>query len=656
MHKNKLLIILLTLFHYSIGNAQQNIYVSPTGSDSYNGLSQNCTSGLNGPVLTLQRAKQVASGFISATMPMDVIVNIASGTYITTSILNFGPADSGQNGKTVTYKALTPSNPPHISGGLSLSGGWTYDGSLWWKDIGSLYSRQLYMNGQKCKRARSEDDEPYYLYEGTDGFFTFCSNSNFLNWSLSQTQINDLEIVANNEWKSNRIPIKMRCPLQLKVADTIWKYNHQQQFKCGNKISWLENSKYLINVDKEWYIDRNITGQHRLYIKTSSTTVAPQNVVIPQTESFIYGSGAHDIIFNGLIFEYTTWNGPSNFSSALQSNEGLAVVQGDFYYDVNNMAIPTNPKATTIPSPVMFHYSDRITFTNNTFQHIGSAGLRFIGNCNNNIICSNNFSDIAASGISLGEADHLGGSDNLIANNMIENVANEYMGGSGIFITSSIKTSILNNTIKDMPYSGISIGWGWKEAWRTGNNTIAYNNINCSTQRADMNDIAGIYTLGGQKNALTSARTSIHHNYILNYHKEYGAIYLDEGSSDVDVNYNVIELIDCPSFVVGDFVNWNVVTHSDAHNNVISNNYFASAYPNPSVPPPPQAGISIPSSNNTESANVSCPVTTSTDPVTGKVTIVSTTLPTCAQNIKNATGVNAAFNCSTITLPTITCP
>lgn len=52
-------------------------------------------------------------------------------------------------------------------------------------------------------------------------------------------------------------------------------------------------------------------------------------------------------------------------------------------------------------------------------------------------------------------------SNNLITNNLITTVAVEFQDAAGIFVGFTQYTTISQNTIVDVPWSGIAIGWGW---------------------------------------------------------------------------------------------------------------------------------------------------------------------------------------------------
>ena len=49
----------------------------------------------------------------------------------------------------------------------------------------------------------------------------------------------------------------------------------------------------------------------------------------------------------------------------------------------------------------------------------------------------------------------------MVSNNLIRGVGREFVDAAGIFVGFTRRTLVSNNTISDVPWSGIAIGWGW---------------------------------------------------------------------------------------------------------------------------------------------------------------------------------------------------
>lgn len=131
----------------------REFYVSPYGNDANSGTA-------DAPFLTIQRAKDAVDE-INETMTGDIIVNIAEGTYEMERHLSFRTEDSGFNGYDVIYRG-NKQNPPLLSGGTDISGGWEVHNAtkgIYVKKLeGFDAMRELYVNGERRFMAQTEDE------------------------------------------------------------------------------------------------------------------------------------------------------------------------------------------------------------------------------------------------------------------------------------------------------------------------------------------------------------------------------------------------------------------------------------------------------------------------------------------------------------------
>ncbi len=145
---------------------------------------------------------------------------------------------------------------------------------------------------------------------------------------------------------------------------------------------------------------------------------------------------------------------------------------------------------------------------------------------------------------------------NTISNNYITRVSDTLYSGAGINSYYCEELSIVHNEISDLPYTGISLGWGWSsEAIGSKNNRISYNAI-FNTNNL-LSDGGGIYTLGNLD------KTEVTDNYVKGMFGGNGAYYPDEGTSNSIWKDNVCEDV---------LKNWHIWTGS------IMNNQFLETY------------------------------------------------------------------------------
>lgn len=581
--KYKLIFLCFTVL--SSCSAQQNIYVSPMG------LVTN--KGSVGAAVPFERAMEL----VAASNNKSIVVSIDSGIYILDTTLAFNSAHSGI--KNVTYKASDINNKPVISGGYYIeSNSWQLHDSInniWSANIGQNYARQVYVNGQKITRARSENAT--HLVENKKGYLS--STIDYSNWK----NINDIEIIATVSYKSNKLPIKAVFGSQIIIEETIWKKIHAQRNFEKWPAQWVENAYELIDQAGEWYIDRATKGSHILYIKTD-TASAPINVVVPSLSALITANGLNNVTFKDLIFEYSNWITPSERDSLRGTNYGvltsqaqmLQLIKRDFFIGLPATGAP-KVADYQMPGALRFVNSKDIAFLNCKFNNIGSTALEFNNGCKDNIICNNEFTNIAANAISIGNWRQTYNPDykvkgalkvkpgndlvanNLVSNNYIDNVGTDYFSSAGIFVSFARGSVIEHNELSNFPYSGISVGWGWNnDKTFVGVNSIKYNKLDCSNQF--IQDGGAIYTLGNQALPFSKLRTQINHNYIYNYKIRYGAIYLDEGSSNVDVHNNTIV---SDTMLNDKLLRWAFISPNNTENITYRDNVFKNygAYPDP---------------------------------------------------------------------------
>lgn len=122
----------------------------------------------------------------------------------------------------------------------------------------------------------------------------------------------------------------------------------------------------------------------------------------------------------------------------------------------------------------------------------------------------------------------------MVADNYVTRTGNYYYGSAGIGMYYGDSISFMHNEIYYVPYSGMSIGWGWSNLPSTLANTKIVGNL-VDTYNMELHDGGGIYTLGRQANS------EYYGNYIKNENGPFAAMYFDDGSSDFTVHDNVVE-------------------------------------------------------------------------------------------------------------------
>jgi hypothetical protein len=274
------------------------------------------------------------------------------------------------------------------------------------------------------------------------------------------------------------------------------------------------------------------------------------DIIAPALDTLVKIQGTlekpvHHIHLQGISFRYSNWTYPSNY--------GHVPVQGGQY-----IPAPKNNKFSGHPvSAVYVAAAANIKFERNVFKHLGASALDFHYGVNNNTITGNVFKDISGNGISVGrysepksmekgfyKDNREACKNNLISNNLISQIGKDYYGSIAISCGYVEGADIANNEVFEVPYLGISVGWGWSNKENAmKNNKIHHNNIFKVMQK--MEDGAAIYTLSRQPGS------EIYGNYIHDIKPSpyihrliIRGIYLDEGSAGFNIGNNAIEKSD----------------------------------------------------------------------------------------------------------------
>lgn len=533
----------LIVNHHSTASTPiaHTFYLSPTGSDTATGTS-------NDPWRTLEKARDHIRTI--ATFTGNVVVVLQDGTYELTSPFTLTSADSGKDGFRVIYQADTRATPV-ISGGKVITG-WTDANSdgIWEANVAAgNHSRQLYVNNTRATRARSVNGAGWSR-NGTAGLYNAPSGAS--TWANQQ----DIELAIHYRWKMYRAPVASISGTLATLESDYWDLAKLGPFGIIDQtthINWVENAFELLDAEGEWYLNRTT---NKLYYKPRSgesmTGSGAVTVVLPQLETLIEGTDVTNVTFNGLTFSHATWLHPN-------TNQGYVSIQsGAVLKDPNYITIEDAfDGLEAVPGNVRFTHSSYITFSNNTFKHLGGTGLELGRASQNNTIFQNTFEDISASAITIGHLqDHhvasaaLETKDNLIDNNKIDSPSREYLDASGIFVFYASGTVIINNDVINTPYTAISIGYGWGRydvdqfAFTSDNTGKAYNT---ATQQKDtlvlynwiekpmqiLHDGGGVYNLSANMNSRITG------NVITGAIDLNGAVYLDDGSRGFQVNDNV---------------------------------------------------------------------------------------------------------------------
>lgn len=297
----------------------------------------------------------------------------------------------------------------------------------------------------------------------------------------------------------------------------------------------------------EWSVD--LQNGICTYMPRSGESIADVSVIVPHVETLFRILGTLDepvrhFQVEGLTFMHSNWNRP-NHKGYLNAQAGQFTIEPT----KDNIQYVERPPAAVYAAGV-----ENLLIRRNVFTKLGAVGLDIHYGSKNSEVVGNVFYNIAGSGISIArfsdpdvEIHHPYNPedprdrcvDDWIHNNYIESVGFEYGGAIGIAAGYATSILIEHNELRNLAYTGISLGWGWTDQ----PNAMKNNRIIANVIEAPMllfSDGGGIYTLSEMPGSL------IARNFIRNVkrsewadpHTTTKAYYLDEHTGGMTFSSN----------------------------------------------------------------------------------------------------------------------
>ncbi|MBI2438350.1 MAG: right-handed parallel beta-helix repeat-containing protein [Lentisphaerae bacterium] len=540
-------------------DVRQAFYASPEGDDNNPGTAR-------AAFRTLARARDAVRA-VNKDMTGDIVVWLDDGVYLLDETLKFDPDDSGTNGHFIVYRAREGATPV-LSGARTITG-WKPDTDGRWKASCAFGKfRQLYVNGGRAGRARGAPPamEPWGNWDKIDGLAGYTArNTNMPAWRNQA----DIEFGYLNEWSHMICKVahieaaRTRGEATIVMQQPGFYLATQKETRRASLPAYVENVFELLGKAGEWYHDRSSGMLY--YLPREGEDMASAQATVPALERLMELRGSPDrpicnVRFQGITFRDATWLRPSEHGFAdLQANFVMNPDPAKRFMRRLEKECATvaciHSEALKSPANIVLHAARSVQFEQCTFTRLGGAGMDIERGSQGNIVKECSFHDISGSAIQVGDVrqeDHHPGDsrlivkDNRIVHNRIHNIGVEYEGSIGVFAGYTNGTVIADNEIYDLPYSGISVGWGWGEEdagggvyvqpfyydtpTPAGNNRIERNHIHHVMLKR--NDGGGIYTLGDQPG------TVIIGNHVHDNAGVPGGIYLDEGSGHIEVAKN----------------------------------------------------------------------------------------------------------------------
>lgn len=532
-----------------------DFYVASNGNDSNSGTS------IDSPFKTIEKARAAVKNAKSENPNKNYVVIVRGGTYYIDSTINMTSEDGGIGDYRVTY-ASYKGETAVLSGGKKVTTNWipcndeklngVYETTLTdeFKDVDV---RQLFVDNSRATRSREPDVGETDNKIDKNGHWTVTGiDTENYQWVTPEGQLPEswanlsgtgVELHARASWRYYRQEVKdfdvANNKVTVKNGRIGVRYSGTTLRTTVGDWLYFENSLEFVDTPGEWYYDK--TTNKLYYYPENNANPNDLNMVIPCIDTILNIMGTNEssvknLDFYGLQFSHTTWYMPDC---------GRIVAQAGRYVMYEDNETTTSSGTFDPTAALKMKYAERINIQNCDFTMLGEGALQATDGSHSNRIEGCTFTDVGVYGIYMGNAsqvndtkfeavpEHYDSEDtprgNVINNNYFNACGATDLSSVAIFCTYANHTTISNNTIKNMPYTGISVGWIWEShLYSCHNNDILNNRI--SDCMNVVYDGGGIYTLGSQWNS------RIEGNYI----KATAAnnIYLDEGSRFISCKDN----------------------------------------------------------------------------------------------------------------------
>ena len=555
------------------------IWISPKGSDFNDGTRQSPKATLTSALRQAREWRRTEDNRIQG----GITIYMEGGTYAFHEPVFIRPEDSGTKESPTTIRSVGDEKVI-LSGGISING-WKKQGKVWVADVPvfngrPLDFRQLWVNGKKAVRARdvedfekmnricSVDEKNEILYVPAVSIRRLIDNKGNLKAKYAEMVLHQMWCVANLRIRSVEVQgdsaaIRFHQPESRIQFEHPWP-RPMVTTDGHNSAFYLTNARELQDVPGEWYHDMDARKVY--YYPREGEKMQEAEVIVPAVETLVRVEGTLDrpvchIRFEKITFSYTTWMRPSEkghvpLQAGMYLTDGYLIepkMQRDYLnHPLDNQGWLGRPAAA-----VRVVAARQIDFERCRFEHLGSTGLDYEEAVQGGVVRGCLFRDIAGNGLLVGSFSPAAHETHLpynpadrrevctqqqINNCYFTEIGNEDWGCLAIAAGYVGDVNIEHNEINEVPYSGISLGWGWTQTVNCMRNNRVHANL-IHHYAKHMYDVAGIYTLGSQPKSYVT-ENCVHSIYKPGYVHDpnhWFYLYTDEGSSFITVRDNWTE-------------------------------------------------------------------------------------------------------------------
>jgi Right handed beta helix region len=408
----------------ALGIASIRLFVAEDGDDRNPGSS--ARQPIRSLTTLLDRVKEVRR--TNPETPIEVQIR---GTIRTTTPVTVGPE--------FNHARLVGKGKATISGGVPLGEATesSFNGHPCW-DVAApagIVPHQLFANGRRLDRTRLPETGFYqftgYLNgEGISDWMTGQSAMTFQPGDLDNwPDLADVEIVAHHLWVTSILPIRS-VNLQTHTVEftrpSVFKLNDDYTGKAA--VYAVYGAAAGFRRPGQWYFERSKGVIH--YFPLPGDKLSEWKPIIPIANQLLVVNGAKDLQIERLAFEHTDWQYPANQSGDPQA-------------------------ATSVPGAITFDSCDECVVRKCSISGVGTYALEVTRAGKNNRFDHVTMSDLGGGGVKIGHDT----SATTVQDCTINHGGRLFAPAIGIWIGNSGHNVIDHNTIHDLFYTGISVGW-----------------------------------------------------------------------------------------------------------------------------------------------------------------------------------------------------
>lgn len=485
------------------------IHVSPSGSDEQSG-------SLQAPVLTLEKARELARSARKANPNEPVTIWLHPGLYMIRQKIDFTANDSGTPAAPFTIAAWPdPENPqsrPHLVGGTVLSD-WKHSdfsgrSDVWEADLGKAgiteTFRQLFLDGVRQTWARYPNVDPGLPYSGG---WAYVAGKRLPMYNDIEGEPTDTVVLREKDAR------KWTHPTDGEVC-IFPRYNWWnriekiKQYDPATRTITLERSmpyaarpmdrfavfgmREELDAPGEWFQD---VENRKLYFIPPGE-LAGRTVTVPTTDYVLQFTGTNHVIVRGIEFSCA-----ARGAVRLADCEN-AVLEQSLVHDLGYFS----------GAGVSLHRGKKVAVRGCNIWNIGGHGVE----------------------VYAGDSQQMEQCEHLVDNCYIHHIGQFNRHGIGVML-SGCGVTVSHNLIHDTPRCGIFHGGVL--------HTLEYNRIrHCNTEMEDTGcTYGGGWTGGWTVIRYNHCSDSVGFNNHGQFHVFAWGIYLDESCCGCDVYGNVVE-------------------------------------------------------------------------------------------------------------------